>query len=102
LPATPSPKPAPNLPIIDIPNQNPGWPAISPHPNGFQPTWSVMSAVRTLPPVWNWMYSPQSPETGKCASTVLTSEPSLCLTAVRSWPVCRAPDTRTIVRMNQL
>jgi peptidoglycan/xylan/chitin deacetylase (PgdA/CDA1 family) len=26
LPATPSPKPAPNLPIIDIPNQNPGGP----------------------------------------------------------------------------
>jgi peptidoglycan/xylan/chitin deacetylase (PgdA/CDA1 family) len=26
LPATPSPKPAPNLPITDIPNQNPGGP----------------------------------------------------------------------------
>lgn len=26
LPATPSPRPAPNLPIIDIPNQNPGGP----------------------------------------------------------------------------
>ena len=26
LPATPSPQPAPNLPITDIPNQNPGGP----------------------------------------------------------------------------
>jgi hypothetical protein len=26
LPATPSPKPAPNLPITDIPNHNPGGP----------------------------------------------------------------------------
>jgi peptidoglycan/xylan/chitin deacetylase (PgdA/CDA1 family) len=26
LPATPSPKPAPNLPITDIPDQNPGGP----------------------------------------------------------------------------
>jgi peptidoglycan/xylan/chitin deacetylase (PgdA/CDA1 family) len=26
LPATPSPKPAPNLPITDLPNQNPGGP----------------------------------------------------------------------------